>query len=60
MAAVMDGLLEKAQELARVAGQYQRSRLWTPLNIEYKGEVDLVTEPWWWMARSPTIQERGQ
>jgi len=44
MAAVMDGLLEKAQELARVAGQYQRSRLWTPLNIEYKGEVDLVTE----------------
>ena len=44
MTATIDEFLEKAQELAREAGLYQRSRLWTPLNIEYKGEVDLVTE----------------
>jgi len=36
--------LEKAQALAREAGSYQRSMLWTPLNIEHKGEIDLVTE----------------
>lgn len=36
--------LEKAQQLAAEAGQYQRSRLWTLLNVEHKGEIDLVTE----------------
>lgn len=40
----MDRFLEKAQQLAVEAGQYQRSKLWTPLNIMHKGEIDLVTE----------------
>jgi myo-inositol-1(or 4)-monophosphatase len=36
--------LHRATELAREAGEYQRSRLWTELSIEHKGEIDLVTE----------------
>jgi myo-inositol-1(or 4)-monophosphatase len=40
----MTEFLEKAQALALQAGQYQRSRLWTPVNVELKGEIDLVTE----------------
>jgi len=44
MTGEMNSFLEKAQLLARDAGQYQRSKLWTPLNIEHKGEIDLVTE----------------
>jgi myo-inositol-1(or 4)-monophosphatase len=40
----MNIFLEKAQELAKEAGLYQRSKLWKPLNIEHKGEIDLVTE----------------
>src|SRR5512133_2359396 len=44
MTAEMSSFLAKAQQLATEAGQYQRSRLWTPLNIEHKGEIDLVTE----------------
>jgi len=44
MTAEMDRFLEIAQQLAREAGNYQRSRLWTHLAIEHKGEIDLVTE----------------
>ena len=40
----MSIFLEKAQQLAREAGEYQRSMLWRPLEIEHKGEIDLVTE----------------
>lgn len=40
----ISSFLIKAQQLATEAGQYQRSRLWTPLNIEHKGDIDLVTE----------------
>ena len=44
MTADMNRFLAKAQQLATAAGQYQRSRLWTDLTIEHKGEIDLVTE----------------
>lgn len=44
MSAELSRFLEKAQQLASEAGRYQRSRLWTQLNIEHKGEIDLVTE----------------
>jgi myo-inositol-1(or 4)-monophosphatase len=37
-------LLARATELAREAGALQRQRLWQPLAIEHKGEIDLVTE----------------
>lgn len=36
--------LQKALLLAKEAGDYQRSRLWTHLDIQHKGEIDLVTE----------------
>jgi myo-inositol-1(or 4)-monophosphatase len=44
MTAEMSSFLAKAQQLATEAGQYQRSRVWTSLNIKHKGEIDLVTE----------------
>jgi len=44
MAAAIATFLGKAQELAQEAGLYQRSKLWKPLHIEHKGEIDLVTE----------------
>ncbi len=44
MASEMKEFLEKAVELAKEAGQFQRSRLWTPLTIEHKGVIDIVTE----------------
>ena len=44
MTPIMEKYLCKAVELAKEAGQYQCSRLWTPLTIEHKGEIDLVTE----------------
>ena len=44
MDAGMKGYLARATELAREAGSLQRSRLWQPFGIEYKGEIDLVTE----------------
>jgi myo-inositol-1(or 4)-monophosphatase len=44
MASDMNGFLEKAKEIARKAGQYQRSMIWKPFTIEHKGEIDLVTE----------------
>ena len=40
----MEKYLNKATELARQAGELQRARLWHPFAIEYKGEIDLVTE----------------
>lgn len=40
----MKGYLARATELAREAGALQRSRIWQPFGIEYKGEIDLVTE----------------
>ena len=33
-----------AVEAAFSAGHYLRSRLWTPFEVDFKGEVDLVTE----------------
>jgi len=44
MNAVMKGFLERATELAREAGALQRERVWKPFDIEFKGEIDLVTE----------------
>ena len=44
MVSDMNGFLEKAKEIAREAGQYQRSMIWKPFIIEHKGEIDLVTE----------------
>jgi len=44
MSAAMNRYLLKAQQLAKEAGQYQRSKLWTPLQVEHKGAIDLVTE----------------
>jgi myo-inositol-1(or 4)-monophosphatase len=44
MASDMNVFLEKAQELAKEAGLFQRSMIWKPFTIEYKGENDLVTE----------------
>jgi len=44
MGETMNGFLGRATALAREAGALQRSRLWQPLGIEYKGEIDLVTE----------------
>jgi len=40
----MQNFQDKAVSLAREAGQYQRSMIWKPFNVEYKGEIDLVTE----------------
>jgi len=40
----MEKYLARATELAREAGALQRAKLWTPLNIEHKGAIDLVTE----------------
>jgi myo-inositol-1(or 4)-monophosphatase len=40
----MQKFLDRAVELAREAGSYQRSKIWKPFVIEYKGEIDLVTE----------------
>ncbi len=39
-----DTFLATAVGLAKEAGLYQRSKLWTPLQIQHKGEIDLVTE----------------
>ena len=39
-----DTLLARATELARKAGDLQRSKIWQPFTIEHKGEIDLVTE----------------
>ncbi len=36
--------LEVAKAAARAAGQLQRERLWTELAVDFKGEIDLVTE----------------
>ncbi len=44
MAASLEDFLARAQSLARVAGDLQRESLCKPLSIEYKGEIDLVTE----------------
>jgi len=44
MTSTMEKYLVRATDLAKEAGALQRSRLWTPLNIEHKGEIDLVTE----------------
>lgn len=44
MTTSMEKYLARATELAREAGVLQRAKLWTPLNIEHKGEIDLVTE----------------
>jgi len=44
MNSVMDVYLSRATELAREAGRLQREKLWQPVTIEYKGEIDLVTE----------------
>jgi len=44
MGAGMDRFLARAIELAREAGKLQRERLWQPFDIQYKGEIDLVTE----------------
>jgi len=44
MTAEINRFLAKAQQLAEEAGQHQRAKLWTPLNIEHKGAMDLVTE----------------
>jgi myo-inositol-1(or 4)-monophosphatase len=41
---IMEKYLSRVTELAKEAGQYQRSKLWTALTIEHKGEIDLVTE----------------
>lgn len=40
----LDKYLAKAEQLARQAGELQRSKLWTPIEIGHKGEIDLVTE----------------
>lgn len=42
--AELDAALEVAQRAARAAGAIIRSRWDTPITIEHKGEVDLVTE----------------
>jgi myo-inositol-1(or 4)-monophosphatase len=44
MTSDMRKFLDRAVELAREAGLYQRSKLWKPFVIEHKGEIDLVTE----------------
>jgi myo-inositol-1(or 4)-monophosphatase len=36
--------LEAAKAAAKLAGALQKERLWSELDISYKGEVDLVTE----------------
>lgn len=40
----MNKYLIKATELAREAGELQRSKLWQTFRIEHKGEIDLVTD----------------
>jgi len=44
MSAEMNSCLLKAQQLAKEAGQYQRSKLWTPFDVVHKGAIDLVTD----------------
>src|SRR6266568_4081034 len=41
---VMQEYLETAITAARAAGELQRERLWGQFNVEFKGEVNLVTE----------------
>lgn len=36
--------LETAMEAARAAGKLQKEKLWSDITIEYKGEINLVTE----------------
>lgn len=40
----MDRFLETAVRAARAAGALQREKLWSDIDIEYKGEINLVTE----------------
>ena len=40
----MERYLEIAVKAARVAGELQRERLWSQFSVEFKGEVNLVTE----------------
>ncbi len=40
----MRTFLEAAVEAARSAGELQRQRLWSDIDIRFKGEIDLVTE----------------
>ncbi len=44
MNGALNGCLARAEELARQAGALQRERVWQPFDIQYKGEIDLVTE----------------
>ncbi|HZV81436.1 MAG TPA: inositol monophosphatase family protein [Geobacteraceae bacterium] len=44
MGADVDGFLARGIELAKEAGALQRDKLWQPVGIEFKGEIDLVTE----------------
>lgn len=37
-------MLETAKKAARQAGEYQKERWHTDVNVEYKGEINLVTE----------------
>ena len=40
----LHGFLARAVTAAKLAGALQKERLWSELDIAYKGEVDLVTE----------------
>jgi myo-inositol-1(or 4)-monophosphatase len=40
----VQGFLEQASAAARLAGALQKERLWSDLEISFKGEIDLVTE----------------
>jgi myo-inositol-1(or 4)-monophosphatase len=44
MTSSMQNYLDRAVALAKEAGLFQRSMIWKPFTIEYKGENDLVTE----------------
>lgn len=40
----LSGYLDTAIRAARAAGEMQRERLWSEVTIDYKGEINLVTE----------------
>ncbi len=41
---IVQNYMEVAVRAARAAGELQRERLWSELHVEYKGEINLVTE----------------